>query len=71
MVYRDQLDSLPNAAPEWQARCLGWLSRELVVACPLEGLVGQGLRITFMCTDESCRRKKVMAAVAQGILQDE
>ncbi len=29
-----------NAAPEWQARCLGWLSRVLVVACPLEGIVG-------------------------------
>ena len=29
----------PNAAPEWQAGSLGWRSRELVVACPLEGLV--------------------------------
>ena len=28
-----------NAAPEWQAGRLGWLSRELVGACPLEGLV--------------------------------
>ena len=28
-----------NAAPEWQARRLGWRCRELVVACPLEGLV--------------------------------
>jgi hypothetical protein len=28
-----------NAAPEWQAGRLGWRSRDLVVACPLEGLV--------------------------------
>ena len=28
-----------NAAPEWQAGSLGWLSREDWVACPLEGLV--------------------------------
>jgi hypothetical protein len=28
-----------NAAPEWQAGSIGWRSRELVVACPLEGLV--------------------------------
>lgn len=29
-----------NAAPEWQARSLGWRSREVMAACPLEGLVG-------------------------------
>jgi hypothetical protein len=29
----------PNAGLEWQARSLGWRSGELVVACPLEGLV--------------------------------
>ena len=28
-----------NAAPEWQAMCVGRRNRELVVACPLEGLV--------------------------------
>jgi hypothetical protein len=28
-----------NAAPEWQAMSLGRRSRELVAACPLEGLV--------------------------------
>jgi hypothetical protein len=28
-----------NAAPEWQAKYLRWRSRELEVACPLEGLV--------------------------------
>jgi hypothetical protein len=28
-----------NAAPEWQARSFGWQSKELIVACPLEGLV--------------------------------
>ena len=28
-----------NAAPEWQAGSLRWRSRELVAACPLEGLV--------------------------------
>jgi hypothetical protein len=28
-----------NAAPEWQAGSLGSRSRELLVACPLEGLV--------------------------------
>jgi hypothetical protein len=30
-----------NAALEWQARSSGWLSRELVVACPFEGLARQ------------------------------
>jgi len=30
---------MPNAAPEWQAGSMGWRSRVLVVACPLEGLV--------------------------------
>jgi hypothetical protein len=30
---------MPNAAPEWQAENLGWPSCELMVACPLEGLV--------------------------------
>ena len=30
---------LANAAPEWQARSIGRCSRELTVACPLEGLV--------------------------------
>jgi hypothetical protein len=29
----------PNAAPEWQAGSFWLRSRELVVACPLEGLV--------------------------------
>jgi hypothetical protein len=28
-----------NAAPEWQARSPRWRSREMMVACPLEGLV--------------------------------
>jgi hypothetical protein len=28
-----------NAAPEWQAGSLRWRSGELLVACPLEGLV--------------------------------
>ena len=40
MAYFDQIiGDNPNAAPEWQARSLGWRSRELEVACPLEGLV--------------------------------
>jgi hypothetical protein len=30
---------LSNAAPEWQAWRLGWRSRELLEACPLEGCV--------------------------------
>ena len=30
-----------QAAPEWQASSLGWRSREIMVACPLEGLVRQ------------------------------
>ena len=33
------LRSAANAAPEWQARGLGWRSRALVEACPLKGLV--------------------------------
>jgi hypothetical protein len=28
-----------NAAPEWQAKSLALRSKELLVACPLEGLV--------------------------------
>jgi hypothetical protein len=32
-------DQRGNAAPEWQAGILGWQSRVLVVACPLEGPV--------------------------------
>jgi hypothetical protein len=35
------LGSLLNAAPDWQAGRLRRHSRELVVACPLEGLVMQ------------------------------
>lgn len=35
-----------NAAPEWQARSLWWRSIELMVACPLKGLVSHFL--TFM-----------------------
>jgi hypothetical protein len=31
-------------APEWQAESLRWHSKELVAACPLEGLVGLRLR---------------------------
>jgi hypothetical protein len=30
-----------NAAPEWQAVGFGWRSREIVEACPLEGLVSE------------------------------
>jgi len=41
-----------NADPEWQARSLGWRSRELVVACPLEGLVGGSLGVAH-CTGAS------------------
>jgi hypothetical protein len=40
----------PNAAPEWQARSLGWRSKELMVACPLEGLVR---RVSFHYTVSS------------------
>jgi hypothetical protein len=29
----------PNAATEWQAMSWGWRRREIMVACPLEGLV--------------------------------
>lgn len=32
--------SSPNAALEWQAGGLGWRSREMKAACPLEGPVG-------------------------------
>jgi len=31
--------NLSNAAPEWQAMNLRWPGGELVVACPLKGLV--------------------------------
>jgi len=36
---RNRLLGLSNAAPEWQAGSLRWRSGELLVACPLEGLV--------------------------------
>jgi hypothetical protein len=36
--------SASNAAPEWQARSLGWRRGEMSGACPLEGLVGLRLR---------------------------
>ena len=32
---------MPNAALEWQAGSLRWRSREMIEACPLEGLVGK------------------------------
>ena len=32
-------ERVANAAPEWQAGSLGWRSRGLMEACPLEGLV--------------------------------
>ena len=38
---RSRLLGLSNAAPEWQAESLRCRSRELAVACPLEGLVGR------------------------------
>jgi len=31
--------NMANAAPEWQAGSLGRRSKELMVVCPLEGLV--------------------------------
>ena len=34
-----RLALMPNAAPEWQAMSLRWPDGELVVACPLKGLV--------------------------------
>jgi len=33
--------SKPNAAPEWQAKSIWGRSRDVMVACPLEGLVGR------------------------------
>jgi hypothetical protein len=38
---RSSCHSEANAAPEWQAGSLRWRSRELSVACPLEGLVSR------------------------------
>jgi hypothetical protein len=31
--------SAPNAAHEWQAKILGWQSRNMQAACPLDGHV--------------------------------
>ena len=41
LFFSDRFFSLllSNAAPEWQPRSMWWRCRELVVACPLEGLV--------------------------------
>jgi hypothetical protein len=42
--WRPSLNSVldtDNAAPEWQAGSMGLRSTEFVVACPLEGVVGQ------------------------------
>ena len=36
----------PNAAPEWQAKCIGSRSRELMGACPLKGFVRSGVSKT-------------------------
>jgi hypothetical protein len=44
MVIESPLYRRPNAAPEWQAEILGWRSKELVAACPLEGLVRKDVR---------------------------
>jgi hypothetical protein len=38
---QDWLEVPANAAPAWQAGILGLLRSEFVVACPLEGMVGQ------------------------------
>ena len=46
--------SPPNAAPEWQAQSLWWRSREIMVACPLEGLVRSVAFPQVTCADLSC-----------------
>jgi hypothetical protein len=38
-VVAEGIGDAMNAAPEWQAGSLGWWSRDLVGACPLEGCV--------------------------------
>jgi hypothetical protein len=38
-MERNLSSRLLYAAPEWEAGSLGWRSREVVGACPLEGLV--------------------------------
>jgi hypothetical protein len=40
MVNRGMYGVVFDAAPEWQVMSLGWRSRRIVVACPLERLVG-------------------------------
>ena len=45
---------MPNAAPEWQASSLGWLSRETMEACPLGGLF-EALTINFQLEVEEAR----------------
>ncbi len=52
----------PNAAPEWQARSLVGRSRELVVACPLEGLVR---RPVCMITEKLAIQNKNNCAIEQ------
>ena len=51
---------MANAAPEWQAGSLRRRSNGLVVACPLEGLVGQLLiLIGLTCIASITKRLQV------------
>jgi hypothetical protein len=36
---RGMLSLMPNSAPEWQARRLGWRSRVHLAACPLQAIL--------------------------------
>jgi len=58
-----------NAAPEWQAMRLGWLSRELMGACPLEGCVRSvaSLQITSADLRLNCKMKFIHG-VTKGII---
>ena len=52
--HNKQTSGGPNAAPEWQAKSLWWRSREIMVACPLEGLVRSVAFPQVTCADLSC-----------------
>ena len=68
MIGSAWLRHSPNAAPEWQAGRLGWRSKELVVACPLEGLVRHRPEIVCLHSDRSVRKvASVQKALSESL----
>ncbi len=59
----------PTAVPEWQAVSLGWRSRGLMVACPLEGCGGSVASLQATTADLRLNgRGPLIQGVTKGIL---